>query len=204
MQQIHTSPFFVLNGDVLLANFSLREMFKCFHQEMVGLLLSVWVDDIRPYGEIASDGIGKIQEFREKQPIRRPGYINGAVYIFNRTIAEAFPKNRDIFSIERDVFPNVSNLYTLRAVEDAVIRANGTLILNRCGHSFIKTRMQEMDAFFAGEASRHYYFRDNFYADNGMIPFLFVLENLCAKRRSLLEWVASLRAAYPVSGLFYC
>lgn len=86
------------------------------------------------------------------------------------------------------------------AVEDAVIRANGTPILNRCGHSFIKTRMREMDALFAGEASGHYYFRDNFYADNGMIPFLLVLENLCAKRRSLSELVASLRAAYPVSG----
>ena len=86
------------------------------------------------------------------------------------------------------------------AVEDAVIRANGIPILNRCGHSFIKTRMREMDAIFAGEASGHYYFKDNFYADNGMIPFLLVLENLCAKRRSLSELVAYLRAAYPVSG----
>lgn len=57
-----------------------------------------------------------------------------------------------------------------------------------------------MDALFAGEASGHYYFRDNFYADNGMIPFLLVLENLCAKRHSLSEWVARLRAEYPVSG----
>ena len=86
------------------------------------------------------------------------------------------------------------------AVEDAVQNANGTPILNRCGHSFIKARMQEMDALFAGEASGHYYFRDNFYADNGMIPFLLVLENLCAKRHSLAEWVARLRAEYPVSG----
>lgn len=114
MQQIHTSPFFVLNGDVLLANFSLRKMLERFHQEMTGLLLSVWVDDIRPYGEITSNDTGKIRAFHEKQPIHRPGYINGGVYLFHRTIVDAFPKNREIFSIERDVFPNVSNLYTLQ------------------------------------------------------------------------------------------
>lgn len=86
------------------------------------------------------------------------------------------------------------------AIEAAVKNANGTPLLNRCGHSFIKTRMREMDALFAGEASGHYYFRDNFYADNGMIPFLLMLENLCINRSSLAELVALLRAEYPVSG----
>ncbi len=114
MQQIHSSPFFVLNGDVLLANFSLREMLGCFRSDIVGLLLGVRVEDIRPYGEIVSDSTGKIQAFREKQPIRRAGYINGGVYLFNRTIADAFPKNRERFSIERDVFPDLSNLYALK------------------------------------------------------------------------------------------
>lgn len=114
MQQIQTFPFFVLNGDVLLANFSLREMLKCFHQEMAGLLLSVRVDDIRPYGEILSDENGKIQAFREKQPTYRSGYINGGVYLFNRTIVDAFPENREVFSIEQDVFPYTSNLYALQ------------------------------------------------------------------------------------------
>ena len=114
MQQIHTSPFFVLNGDILLANFSLREMSKCFHQEMAGLLLSVQVDDIRPYGEIVSDDTGNVTAFREKQSTCHAGYINSGVYLFNQDIADAFPKNREIFSIERDVFPNVSNLYTLK------------------------------------------------------------------------------------------
>lgn len=114
MQQIHTSPFFVLNGDVLLSNFSLREMLGRFHQGMAGLLLGVYVDDIRPYGEIVSDSAGKIQAFSEKQPILRSGYINGGVYLFNRAIAEAFPKNQRVFSIEREVFPYLSNLYTLK------------------------------------------------------------------------------------------
>lgn len=114
MQQIHTSPFFVFNGDILLTGFSLREMLDRFHPYMTGLLLGVRVDDIRPYGEIISHNDGKIHAFREKQPIQRPGYINGGVYLFNGTIADAFPTEQDSFSIERDVFPYTSNLYTLQ------------------------------------------------------------------------------------------
>ena len=86
------------------------------------------------------------------------------------------------------------------AVENAVVAANGIPILNRCGHSFIKARMRKTDALFAGEASGHYYFRDNFYADNGMIPFLLMLELLSLQRVSLAEAVHHLRTAYPVSG----
>lgn len=86
------------------------------------------------------------------------------------------------------------------AVENAVISAGGIPILNRCGHSFIKARMRKTDALFAGEASGHYYFRDNFYADNGMIPFLLMLELLSLQRVSLAEAVGHLRTTYPVSG----
>ena len=86
------------------------------------------------------------------------------------------------------------------AVENAVLRANGIPCLNRCGHSFIKTRMRKTNALFAGEASGHYYFKDNFCMDNGMIPFLMVLEYLSECGKSLAESVAGLRSAYPVSG----
>ena len=120
MQQIRTSPFFVLNGDILLANFSLREMVTRFDESMAGVLLSVHVPDIRPYGEIVSDSDGKIQTFREKQPTCRPGYVNGAIYLFNRDIANAFPKGQEVFSLERDVFPNLSNLYALQTDADWV------------------------------------------------------------------------------------
>lgn len=114
MKQIDTSPFFVLNGDILLAAFSLREMLDRFHQGMTGLLLSVHVPDIRPYGEIVSDSDGKILAFREKQPTYRAGYVNGAVYLFDRSIAETFPNGQETFSMERDVFPFVSNLYAFQ------------------------------------------------------------------------------------------
>ena len=118
MQQIDTSPFFVLNGDILIANFSLREMLVRFEQGMAGVLLSVHVPDIRPYGEIVSDGEGKIQAFHEKQSTRCAGYINSGVYLFDRSIADTFPSDRENFSMERDVFPSVSNLYTLETDAD--------------------------------------------------------------------------------------
>lgn len=118
MQQIDTSPFFVLNGDILLANFSLREMLNRFREGMAGILLSVHVSDIRPYGEIVSDSDGRIQAFREKQPAHRAGYVNGAIYLFDRSIADAFPQGQAVFSVERDVFPFVSNLYALQMNAD--------------------------------------------------------------------------------------
>lgn len=118
MRQIRTSPFFVLNGDILLADFSFREMLDRFQQSMAGVLLSVHVSDIRPYGEIVSDDAGKIQEFREKQSTYRAGYVNGGVYLFAQGIADAFPKGQETFSMERDVFPVVSNLYALQTDAD--------------------------------------------------------------------------------------
>ena len=114
MKQIRTSPFFVLNGDVLLTDFSLQKMLDRFHEDMMGLLLSVYVDDVRSYGRIVSDDNGKIITFREKQSIYSGGYINSGVSLFNETIADAFPEDRERFSIEQDVFPYVSSLWTLR------------------------------------------------------------------------------------------
>ena len=76
------------------------------------------VDDIRPNGEIVSDTDGRVTAFREKQSVCREGYINSGVYLFNETISGTFPRDRDGFSIERDVFPNVSNLYVLQTDVD--------------------------------------------------------------------------------------
>ena len=118
MRCITISAFFVLNGDVLLANFSPQQMLGNFYPDMAGLLLSIRVPDIRPYGEIVSNSEGRITAFREKQPTCRAGYINSGVYLFNQTIADAFPTQQGSFSIERDVFPNVRDLYTLQTDAD--------------------------------------------------------------------------------------
>ena len=61
---------------------------------------------------------------------------------------------------------------------DRVEAAGGTALMNRVGHAFIKKRMRDENAVFGGEVSGHFYFRDNWFADNGMIPALLVLEML--------------------------
>jgi phosphomannomutase len=60
--------------------------------------------------------------------------------------------------------------------------------------------MREENAVFGGEVSGHFYFRDNWYADNGMIPALLVLEHLGRTGRRLSELLAPLRARYHISG----
>ena len=94
-------------------------------------------------------------------------------------------------------------VYDLRAswaVRDAILDAGGTPDEFRVGHAFIKRRMREVDAVFAGEVSGHYYFRDFSYADSGLIPALMVLEILAASDRPLSEMVAALRERYHISG----
>ena len=84
--------------------------------------------------------------------------------------------------------PNAKIVYDLRAshaVKDTVERLGGTAIMNRVGHAFIKRTMREQDGIFGGEVTGHYYFRDNFYADNGFIPALLMLELMSKKGQSL-------------------
>lgn len=57
-------------------------------------------------------------------------------------------------------------------------RRGAQAIISKGGHAFMKERMRRENALFAGEMSGHYYFRENFFADNGMIPFLLVIEHL--------------------------
>jgi len=87
-----------------------------------------------------------------------------------------------------------------RAVSDYVTRAGGTALINRVGHAFIKKRMRDENAAFGGEVSGHFYFRENWFADNGMIPALLVLERIGQERRRLSEILAPLRARYHISG----
>jgi len=60
--------------------------------------------------------------------------------------------------------------------------------------------MRETNAIFGGEVTGHYYFRDNFYADNGFIPALLILELMSKKKQSLHELVAPLSRKYFISG----
>jgi len=87
-----------------------------------------------------------------------------------------------------------------RAVADRVTARGGTALVNRVGHAFIKKRMRDEDAVFGGEVSGHFYFRENWYADNGMIPALLVLELLGREKRPLSKVLAPLRDRYHLSG----
>jgi phosphomannomutase len=60
-------------------------------------------------------------------------------------------------------------------------------IISKSGHAFIKDRMRKENAIFAGEMSAHYYFRENFFADNGVIPFLLILEHLSRNDKPFSE-----------------
>ena len=72
--------------------------------------------------------------------------------------------------------------------------------MNRVGHAFFKRRMREDNAIFGGEVSGHYYFRDNFYADNGFIPALLMLELMSRKGQTLQQLLEPLRQKYFISG----
>jgi phosphomannomutase len=73
-------------------------------------------------------------------------------------------------------------------------------IINKSGHAFIKDRMRKENAIFAGEMSAHYYFRENFYADNGVIPFLLVLEQLSRTGKSFSETMQPYMEGHYMSG----
>jgi phosphomannomutase len=99
--------------------------------------------------------------------------------------------------------PGATIVYDVRAsyaVKDTAVRYGGTALMNRVGHAFFKRRMREDGAIFGGEVTGHYYFRDNFYADNGFIPALLILELMSKKGQTLADLLAPLRAQYFISG----
>ena len=99
--------------------------------------------------------------------------------------------------------PGSTIIYDLRAsyaVRDIVAAHGGTSLMNRVGHAFFKRRMRETNGIFGGEVTGHYYFRDNFFADNGFIPALLILELMSKKGKSLRELLEPLREKYFISG----
>jgi phosphomannomutase len=94
-------------------------------------------------------------------------------------------------------------IYDVRAswaVPDTVKRAGGIPVISRVGHAFIKLRMREENALFAGEVSGHYYFRDFSQADSGTIPALLMLEFVSKRGKQLSEILRPLREHYFITG----
>jgi len=99
--------------------------------------------------------------------------------------------------------PGAKIVYDVRAsyaVKDTAAKYGSEALMNRVGHAFFKRRMREENAIFGGEVTGHYYFRDNFYADNGFIPALLILELMSRKGQTLRELLEPLRKKYFISG----
>jgi phosphomannomutase len=82
------------------------------------------------------------------------------------------------------------NLISSRNVPEAIEAAGGRAVRTRVGHSFIKPQMRQENAIFGGEHSGHFYFRDNFYADSGLIAFLHVLELMGQDHKTVSQLAA--------------
>jgi phosphomannomutase len=93
----------------------------------------------------------------------------------------------------------VHNLITSRAVPELVRRLGGVPVRTRVGHSFIKAVMAERDAVFGGEHSGHFYFRDFWYADSGLLAALHLLAALAGDARPASQLVAEFHP-YVASG----
>ncbi len=100
-------------------------------------------------------------------------------------------------------YPGAKILYDVRAswaVPDLIKAKGGTPLMERVGHAFIKRRMAKEDAVFAGEVTGHYYFKDFFYADSGIIPALLLMEMLAKRGVKMSDMLKELEAKYFISG----
>jgi len=93
----------------------------------------------------------------------------------------------------------VCNKITSWTVREVVKAAGGRIVITRVGHTFVKAAMAEHDAVFGGEHSAHYYFRDFWGADTGMLAALHVLAMAGATRQPLSELAAGF-TRYAASG----
>lgn len=83
---------------------------------------------------------------------------------------------------------------------DVVTKSGGRSVQSKSGHSFIKQVMREEDALYGGEMSAHHYFRDFFYCDSGMVPWLLVAQIVSRSGDSLSSLVNAAMDAFPASG----
>ncbi|MBE2897407.1 phosphomannomutase CpsG [Pasteurellaceae bacterium 20609_3] len=83
---------------------------------------------------------------------------------------------------------------------ELVEELGGEPVMSKSGHSFIKEKMRAVDAVYGGEMSAHHYFRDFFYCDSGMIPWLLAAELLCTTGKSLGQLVGDRLETYPSPG----
>lgn len=96
--------------------------------------------------------------------------------------------------------PIVYDIRASRAVPDLITKKGGTPLYNRVGHAFIKKRMSDEGAVFAGEVTGHYYFKDFFLCDSGLAPMLYLMDMLSKGTKRLDELLDDLGKVYFISG----
>ncbi len=119
------------------------------------------------------------------------GFIEG--YYIVGLLAEAFLKKQPGSKIVHD--PRL--VWNTRAVVEA---NGGETVQCKSGHAFIKEKMREVDAVYGGEMSAHHYFRDFYYCDSGMVPWLLVLEIMSESGKPLSQLVEECIQRFPASG----
>lgn len=118
-------------------------------------------------------------------------FIEG--YYIVGLLAEAFLKKNPGSKIVHD--PRL--VWNTQAV---VAEFGGIAVQCKSGHAFIKEIMRKEDAVYGGEMSAHHYFRDFFYCDSGMVPWLLVLELIGTSGKPLSQLVEECIARFPASG----
>jgi phosphomannomutase len=86
------------------------------------------------------------------------------------------------------------------AIEDRVKAAGGKTVAIKAGRAYFNPEMMRDDAVFASETSGHYYFKDFYYCDNGLIPFLLMLEIISESGKKVSELFDEYFESFPVSG----
>jgi phosphomannomutase len=187
----------------------LQDVYRCLPVELIGLYLE-------PDGSLPNHGLDPLQP-ENRAELQRRVVAEGA------DIGFAFDGDGDrFFTIDdRGQFisgdfltaimgeymleknPGANIIYDVRAswaVPNLIRQAGGTPLMERVGHAFIKRRMATEDAAFAGEVTGHYYFRDFFYADSGILPSLILMELLSRRGVRLSELLRPLEQTYFISG----
>ena len=99
--------------------------------------------------------------------------------------------------------PGCGIVYDIRAskaVRETIADCGGKAFPNRIGHTHIKARMKKENAFFGGEVSGHYYFKDFFLCDSGLVAFVYLLEFLSNSSKNLDQIVDQYSSKYFLSG----
>lgn len=100
-------------------------------------------------------------------------------------------------------YPGCSIVYDIRAskaVRETITSLGGKALANRVGHTHIKARMKAENAYFGGEISGHYYFKDFFLCDSGITTFIYLLDFLSNSSEPLTRLVDQLNSKYFISG----